>query len=84
MKEIWGIRICLQLTDKIRELALFNLSIDSKLRACDLVKLRVSDVVHSDQIADRAIVMQQKTMRSAQFELSDQTRQLVMNWMWLL
>ena len=58
LKEIWGIRIRLQLTEKIRELALFNLAIDSKLRACDLVKLRVSDVLHGDQIADRTIIMQ--------------------------
>jgi len=80
LKEIWGIRIRLQLTEKTRELALFNLAIDSKLRACDLVKLRVSDVLHGDQIADRAIVMQQKTMRAVQFELTDQTQQSVMNW----
>ena len=80
LKEIWGIRIRLQLTENIRELALFNLAIDSKLRACDLVKLRVSDVLHGGQIANRTIVMQQKTMRPVQFELTDQTQQSVMNW----
>ena len=80
LKEIWGIRIRLQLTKNIRELALFNLAIDSKLRACDLVKLRVSDVLQGDQIAERAIVIQQKTSRSVQFELTEQTRQSVLNW----
>lgn len=60
LKDIWAIRIRLQLDHKIRDLALFNLAIDSKLRACDLVKLRVSDVSHGGQIASRAIVMQQR------------------------
>ncbi|MDW3095387.1 MAG: tyrosine-type recombinase/integrase [Gammaproteobacteria bacterium] len=80
LKEIWGIRIRLQLTEKIRELALFNLAIDSKLRACDLVKLRVSDVLHGDQIPERTVVMQQKTMRTVQFELTEQTRHSVKEW----
>lgn len=57
LKDIWAIRIRLQLRHKIRNLALFNLAIDSKLRACDLVKLRVSDVSHGGQVASRAIVM---------------------------
>ena len=61
LKEIWAIRVRLQFAGRLRDLALFNLAIDSKLRACDLVKLRVQDVCHTNQVASRAIVMQQKT-----------------------
>ncbi len=61
LKEIWTIRIHLQMAGRLRELAMFNLAIDSKLRACDLVKLRVRDISHGDRIAKRAIIMQQKT-----------------------
>jgi hypothetical protein len=68
LKEIWAIRIRLQIAGRIRDLALFNLAIDSKLRACDLVKLRVRDLCHGGRVAARAIVMQQKTQRSVQFE----------------
>ena len=60
LKEIWAIRIRLQLAGRLSDLALFNLAIDSKLRGCDLVSLRVSDVDHGRNIASRAIVMQQK------------------------
>lgn len=58
-----------------RDLALFNLATDSKLRACDLVKLNVSDVSHDDRVASRAMVVQQKTGRPVQFEITEQTRQ---------
>lgn len=74
LKEIWAIRIRLQLAERLRELALFNLGIDSKLRACDLVKLRVRDVCHGERVAMRVIVIQQKTRRPVQFEITDQTR----------
>jgi len=60
LKEIWAIRVRLQLAGRHRDLALFNLAIDSKLRACDLVKLRVRDVCHGGAIASRAIVLQQR------------------------
>src|SRR5260370_1341033 len=63
LKEIWAIRIRLQLDHRTRELALFNLAIDSKLRGCDLVGLRVRDVVQGSHVAPRAIVMQKKTQR---------------------
>ena len=63
LKDIWAIRVRLQITDRVRDLALLNLGIDSKLRACDLVKLRVRDVCHGARVAARAIVMQQKTQR---------------------
>lgn len=61
LKEIWGIRIRLPLGARIRDLALFNLAIDSKLRACDLVKLDVSDVAPMGRVASRAIVLLQKS-----------------------
>lgn len=80
LKEIWAIRIRLQIASRIRDLALFNLAIDSKLRACDLVKLRVRNVCHGDRVAARAIVMQQKTQRPVQFEISEPTREAITNW----
>jgi integrase len=75
--EIWAIRVRLQIRGRVRDLALFNLAIDSKLRACDLVRLRVRDVTLGDQMASRAIVMQTKTKRPVQFEISDQTKSAV-------
>ncbi|MGB5707044.1 MAG: tyrosine-type recombinase/integrase [Arenicellales bacterium] len=80
LKEIWSIRIRLQMSNRIRELALFNLAIDSKLRSCDLVKLRVRDISHGNSIAKRAMVMQQKTGHPVQFEITQQTRQAVSKW----
>ena len=80
LKEIWAIRIRLQLADRLRELALFNVAVDSKLRSCDLVKLRVRDVTRGDHVASRAIVMQQKTQRPVQFEFTDQTRESLTTW----
>ena len=80
LKEIWAIRIHLQLARRTRELALFNLAIDSKLRGCDLVALRVQDVAHGSQVAARAIVMQRKTQRPVQFEITEQTRDSVASW----
>ena len=79
-KEVWTIRIRLQLAHAIRDLALFNLAIDSKLRGCDLVKLRVCDVMQGSRVSPRVMVMQQKTHRPVQFELTDQTRDAVSNW----
>lgn len=80
LKDIWAIRVRLQLADRTRELALFNLAVDSKLRSCDLVKPRVRDVTHGDRVASRAIVMQQKTHRPVQFEITEQTREAVSSW----
>src|SRR5438093_11247115 len=80
LKEIWAIRIRLQLDHRTRELALFNLAIDSKLRECDLVALRVHDVVQGSHVASRAIVMQKKTQRPVQFEITEQTRDAVAAW----
>ena len=80
LKDIWAVRVRLQLAGRIRELAMFNLAIDSKLRACDLVKLRVNDVCHGDRVSPRAIVMQQKTQRPVQFEITEATRDAVATW----
>ncbi len=80
LRDIWAIRVRLQLGHRVRDLALFNLAIDSKLRACDLVKLRVRDIAHGSRIAPRAIVMQQKTQRPVQFEITEQTREAVSAW----
>ncbi|MFY1662875.1 tyrosine-type recombinase/integrase [Pseudomonas sp. Pseu.R1] len=80
MRDIWGIRIRLELAQNVRDLALFDLAIDSKLRACDLTKLRVRDVAHGNQVVARAMVMQQKTKRPLQFEITAQTRLAVEEW----
>ena len=77
LKEIWAIRVRLLLNHRTRELALFNLAIDSKVRECDLVALRVQDVVQGSHVANRAIVMQKKTRWPVQFELTEQTRDAV-------
>jgi site-specific recombinase XerC len=80
LKEIWAIRIRRQLDHRTRELALFNLAIDSELRGCDLVAIRVHDVVQGSHVAPRAIVMQKKTKRPLQFEITEQTREAVATW----
>jgi integrase len=80
LKDIWAIRVRLQLAGQRRDLALFNLAIDSKLRACDLIKLRIGDVCHGDIVAARAIVMQQKTQRPVQFEITEPTRHALLAW----
>lgn len=79
-REVWSIRIRLEITGKKRELALFNLAIDSKLRACDLVALRVEDVCVSGRVRERAIIIQRKTGRPVQFEITEITRQSVQSW----
>jgi integrase len=80
LKDIWAIRVRLQLADKIRDIALFDLAIDSKLRACDLVKLKVRDISHGDNIATRSIVTQQKTHSPVQFEITEPTRAALSRW----
>jgi hypothetical protein len=74
LKDPWAIRIHLQNAHAVRDLALFNLAIDSKLRGCDLVSLRVRDVTHVNQVLPRAQVVQRKTQRPVQFELTEPTR----------
>mgnify|MGYP000557045840 CR=1 FL=1 len=80
LREIWAIRIRLQLARRTRDLALFNLAIDSKLRACDLVRIQVRDVAQGDQVARRAIVLQSKTNRPVRFEIAGQARDAIQNW----
>src|SRR5689334_23215440 len=80
VKDIWAIRVRLQIQARTRDLALFDLGIDSKLRGCDLVKLRVRDVCHGDRVASRAIVLQQKTQRPVQFEITPSTRDTLEAW----
>lgn len=72
--EVWAIRVRLEIAGQTRDLAMFNLAIDSKLRSCDLVRIRVRDVAQGSQVANRANVMQRKTRRPVQFEITGQTR----------
>lgn len=80
-KDIWAIRIHLQNARAVRDLAMFNLAIDSKLRGCDLVSLRVRDITNGNQILPRAMVIQRKTQRPVQFELTEPTRTAVSAWL---
>jgi integrase len=76
-KHVWSIRTKLQIEGRARDLAMFNLAIDSKLRGCDVVAIKVEDVAASGYTADRATVRQKKTGRPVRFELTEQTRQAV-------
>src|SRR6201981_3616185 len=76
-KHVWSIRTRLQMDGRTRDLAMFNLATDSKLRGCDCVALRVDDVAPSGCTVDRATVRQKKTGRPVKFELTEQTRQAV-------
>src|SRR5262249_49455226 len=72
--DVWTIRVRLQLEGRKRDLAMFNLAIDSKLRGCDLVRLRVDDVSVGGRVRDRETVIQKKTGRPVQFEITEQAR----------
>ena len=80
LREIWAIRVRLQVFSRNRELALFDLGIDSKLRACDLLKLKVRDLCRGERVGARAIVVQQKTSRPVQFEITELTRTALTDW----
>ena len=80
-KDVWTIRVRLQLEGAKRDLALFNMAIDSKLRGCDLVKLEVNDVCVGGRMRTRTTIIQSKTGRPVQFELTDQTRSSVQEWL---
>lgn len=80
MQEIWSIRIRLQNVGNRRDLALFNLAIDSKLRGCDLLDLRVSDVANGSEILSRATIRQSKTNRPVRFEITPRTRKSIEEW----
>ena len=79
-RDIWAIRFYLDEHKRLRDRALFDLAIDSKLRGCDLVNLRVRDIMHGNQILARAMVVQRKTQRPVQFELTEPTRTAVTAW----
>ena len=79
-QEIWAIRIRLQDRGKRRDLALFNLAIDSKLRASDLLRIRVADVSCNGKAHSRAMVSQQKTQRPVRFEITERTRSSIERW----
>ena len=80
MQEIWSIRFHLQNAENHRDLALFNLAIDSKLRGCDLLSLRVADITNGREIQPRATIRQSKTNRTVRFEITPRTRKSIENW----
>ena len=77
---VWGIPVRLQVGRRLRDLALFDLALDSKLRGCELTALRVSDLVSGGCVKGRAIILQRKTGRPVQFEVTEQTRRSIANW----
>jgi len=77
---VWGIRIRLQVACRSRDLALFDLALDSKLRGCDLVALRVSDVLSATGVKRRVMILQRKTGRPVQFEITEQARRSIASW----
>ena len=80
-KEVWAIRVRLQIKRRKRDLAMFNLAIDSKLRGCDLVSLRVDDIASGGRVRDRATIVQHKTGCPVQFEITEQTRASLQDWL---
>ena len=80
LAEIWTVRTQLRMVGRTRELALFNLAIDTKLRGCDLVSLRARDVAHGDHVLRRASIVQHKTHQPVRFGLTEQTRDAVGAW----
>lgn len=78
--QVWGVRIRLQVASRGRDLALFDLALDSKLRGCDLVALRVSDVLSATGVRRRVMILQRKTGRPVQFEVTEQARRSIAAW----
>jgi integrase len=78
---VWAIRVRLQIANKLRDLALFDIALDSKLRGCDVVALRLPDILTAGAVRSRAIVIQQKTGRPVQFEITEQTRRSILDWL---
>lgn len=79
-KQVWAIRARLELAGNLRDLALFNVVIDSKLRGWDLVSLKIIDLIRDDQVRERLSVVQSKTDKPVQFELAENSRETVANW----
>lgn len=80
-KHVWAIRVRLEIAEKVRDLALFNTAIDSKLRGCDLVRMKVADVYAAGQVKERASILQSKTGKPVRFELMEGTRTSVLQWL---
>ena len=80
-KHVWSIRVRLEIARSWRDLVIFNLAIDSKLRGCDLVSLRVDDIAVGGHVRDRATIIQRKTGRPVQFEITEQTRASLQDWL---
>lgn len=80
-KHVWAIRVRLEIAENTRDLALFNMAVDSKLRGCDLVRMKVADVFASGQMKERASVMQSKTQKPVRFEITEGTRKSVAVWL---
>lgn len=78
---IWGMRVRLQVANRWRDLALLDVALDSKLRGCDVVALRLCDILAGAAVRRRAVVLQQKTGRPVQFEITDQARQSLQRWL---
>ena len=78
---VWTIRVRLQIERRVRDLALFDIALDSKLRGCDLVALRLADVMAAGALKRRATIIQQKTGRPVQFEITEQTRRTLADWL---
>ncbi len=80
-KQVWAIRLHLQREERLRDLAMFDLAVDSKLRGCDLVRLRTGQLVVNATVRQRATTIQQKTEKPVQFELTEQTRDSLLAWL---
>ena len=80
-KHVWAIRVRLELAERTRDLALFNMAVDSKLRGCDLVRLEVTDVFVSGRIKERTSIVQSKTKQPVQFEITEGTRKSLSHWL---
>lgn len=80
-QQVWAIRFWLDQGQRLRDRAMFDLAIDSKLRGCDIVKIKIGDLVSGGQIRSRAIVTQQKTGRPVQFELLEPARNSILAWL---
>ncbi len=80
-KHVWAIRVRLELAGRLRDLALFNMAVDSKLRGCDLVKLEVTDVFVAGRIKERTSIIQSKTQQPVQFEITEGTRKSLSAWL---
>lgn len=80
-QQLWTIRVWLNQHRRLRDRALFDFAIDSKLRGCDVVKVRIGDIVSGGRVCDRALIVQQKTKRPVQFELLDPARKTLLAWL---